>query len=507
MKSLFTSIGLCFVLLYTQSALAKDIELKGNISNVIVYSLGAEVTHDLSVEIMPGQNTLIVRGVSPFTLKESIQIPDKDVTVINASVIKKLTDNELLELKDKKESYEKQIEALEFNLSHTGEPRSATNLKALIEYYDWKIIEIKKNIRTIDNTIKEDAKNTGEPYLKILVSTSKKVNQKISLKYIVGSAAWVPEYEVFVPEVNQNLKLKYIAKIMNKTGEDWNNVNVQLSLNSPFDKTGEIPKLSPIFLGSSSRTYEQEQIQQNNENLQQLDQLKIKGVEYVEYDAPAYTELLKIEGEKSIPANGGIYSYDVFYKELNTHYTWYSFPGLEEDTYLIGQVTDWDTLPLIDSDVRIYLRGINIGDSRISLEGFPDTLDIPIGKNKEVIVQRTPIGNETFTKENNNKIKETIAYNYIVKNTKYDEIHLQIFDQVPVSQRNKIEVEILEQSGSKYDEETGILTWEYDKLTKKEPSEFKLAYEVEFDKSRRSYYSKKNYFMNKQKVRKVRAKF
>lgn len=498
-------ISLFFSFLLSFSSFAGDIEVKGNISNVIVYSLGAEITHQLSVDISPGQNTLLIRGISPFTVKESIQIADADVTVINASVIKKLTSDQLQELVDKKESYQKQIQALEFNLSNTGEARSANSLKELIEYYDWKIIQIKKNIREIDSKLTEDEKNSGEPYFKILVSTSKKVKRVISLKYIVGSAAWVPEYEVYVPEVHKNLKLKYIAKIMNKTGEDWNNVDIQLSLNSPFDKTGEIPKLEPIYLGSSS--YGNTISNEVKQNQNGIDQLKIEGVEYEEYDAPAYTELLIIEGKKTIPSNGGIYSYDVFFNELNTHYVWYAFPGVEEETYLVAQVTDWDTLPLIDSDVRIYLRDINIGDSRISLEGFPDTLDIPIGKNKEVIVQRKPVGNETFTKENNNKIKETLTYSYTIKNTKYETIHLQVFDQVPISQRNKIEVELLNISSANYNEETGVLIWEYSALTKKDTKEVKLSYEIEYDKNRRNTYSSSAYSGKKQSVRRVKAKF
>ncbi len=506
MRSVSVFISLLFIQVFVH---AKTIVLQPNIEKVTVFSIGAEVTHNLALDLPAGQNAIKLMNVSPFALSNSVLIGDEDLTVINATLVKKLTTEEIIAYNDQKESFQKQITALNNSLENASKNGTASNLQALLEYYDFKVLELKKKIRSVESLLKKDEDNNGDAYLEVLVSSSKSLKKNITLKYVNGSAAWVPEYEIYVSDITQDLKLKYIAKIMNRTGEDWDNVEIQLSLNSPFDKTGIIPKITPVNIWGIPIGNYNEQANNEFDTSFNDDQLKIEGIEYETYNAPSSTQLLKVEGKKSVPANGGIYKYDVFNKALPTNYIWYAFPGLEESTYLIGQITNWADLSIADGNATIYYNGINIGDSYISIAGLPDTLDIPIGQNKEVIVERKIIASETFTKETNSKKKETVSFSYTIKTNRKEDVQVRIFDQIPVSQNNKTKVDLIEKSNAIHIQETGEITWNYTINNATTLKKNKLIYTFEFDKSRssNSFYSQSYGYFQKKSVRKVRAKF
>lgn len=497
---------LCFGLIAICSHAQKRIELNPNITKVTVFSLGAEVTHEVPVRLSSGQSLLILKGISPFVSKGTVKINDENLTIINSKLVKKLNAIERQGLIDEKDSYETQIQVLNSSVSNLSNLESVDDFSKMLEYYDTKIRSIKKLLREVNQTLDQDTLYGEEPMLEVLVSTTSNINKEVEIKYVVGSAAWVPSYEVIVPEINTNLKLKYMAKIMNKTGEDWKDVVLSLSLNSPFDKAGTLPKLQPIYIGGTTRNPRG----QNNAVRglpKELEDLKIEGVEYVEYEAPAYTELISVGDHKTIPANGGIYTYEVFTKTLETKYIWYAFPALEEHPYLVGQVANWQNLPLIDGDAKIYLNGTNIGDSYISLDGLPDTLDIPIGQNQAILVQRDVIGNLAVKKESGNKTKVTHAFEYKIKSNTAIPTHLKVFDQVPVSQSNRIDVTVSNLSSGKRNDENGEVVWEFDLKPGEEIKGKKLIYTIEYQRGRGSNHYSAAYSSGKSMQRKVRAKF
>ncbi len=495
-------------------ASAAEIELKSNIKNVTVYSLGAGVTHELDVDLQTGQNTLLIRGVSQYIQESSIQLNNEAVTVINTKLIKKLTPVEIQTLMDEKESCERQVQAL--NAILTSDKLEAQGISEIVEYYDTKIRSLKQRLRDIGEKLAEDQKNTGEAYLKVLVSSTTPIAGTLQLKYIVGSAAWVTCYEILVPDFTSKMKLRYIAKVMNKTGEDWSNVNLSLSLNSPFDKTDGIPRMSPMELNSrgyssNDDSYKSAESIIEEENLKSL---MIDGMEYESFEAPAYTDLMIIEDKVSVPANGGIYSFEVFTKEMNNTYIWYSFPSIERYPYLMARISDWNTLPIVDGVVKVYLKGASIGESYISVNGFPDTLEVPIGQNQEILVERTEVSNENTEDEGVNKVRLNYSFSYVVKSNSGLPLTVRVFDQVPVSQSKDLEVTVNEKGGGTMEDETGFVTWDFDLKERQEKKEFKLAYtivyskdKVSFNHGRSSSFYQSRYKYMYGKSRKVRAKF
>ncbi len=72
----------------------------------------------------------------------------------------------------------------------------------------------------------------------------------IEISYLVGGAAWSPEYAVRYFKDEGEIELTYNAKIQQATGEDWKDVSVLLSTAKPH-AGGAPPVLMPHFLGSA----------------------------------------------------------------------------------------------------------------------------------------------------------------------------------------------------------------------------------------------------------------
>ncbi len=69
-----------------------------------------------------------------------------------------------------------------------------------------------------------------------------------------------------------------------------------------------------------------------------------------------------------------------------------------------------------------------------------------------------------------------------IRNTKGKAVIVNLEDQIPVSQRKDIEVELLESSGAKYNEESGKLEWRVI-LEPGEAQKFEFKYSVKYPKN------------------------
>jgi len=134
-------------------------------------------------------------------------------------------------------------------------------------------------------------------------------------------------------------------------------------------------------------------------------------------------------------------------------------PKLEADAFLSAEITNWEDLNLLSGKMSVYYQGTFTGESFLDMEQTNDTLQVSLGRDKSVIALRN------FNKEMNDKrvvgsyIKEVVGVEIELKNNKATDVQVVIEDQVPVSDRKSMGLEVLDISGAVYDERTGMLTW------------------------------------------------
>lgn len=186
----------------------------------------------------------------------------------------------------------------------------------------------------------------------------------------------------------------------------------------------------------------------------------------------------------SVKSNAEKLTVDLKQHEIDADYQYYAIPKLDTDAFLIAQMVGWDKLNLLEGEANLFFEGTFVGQTILNPKAFNDTLDISLGRDKSVSIERTKI--DDFSKRRtlgSNKV-DSRGFKLKIRNQKDQVLKLKVFDQIPVSAISDISIEAVELSGGKLDEKSGKVTWELE-LEASEQVELILQYEVKYPKRER----------------------
>jgi len=166
---------------------------------------------------------------------------------------------------------------------------------------------------------------------------------------------------------------------------------------------------------------------------------------------------------------------------LNTKFEYYSVPKLDKGAFLQAKLSNWEELNLVSGNAKIYFDGSFIGNSSINADLALDTLNLDLGRDRSLAVERKKIKEKTKERFLDDKRELTRSYTLTVRNTKSQAISIQVQDQLPLSNNKEIVVEALDLDGGKVDEYSGIVSWDL-KLKPKETKIIKFTYSVKAPK-------------------------
>ncbi len=185
----------------------------------------------------------------------------------------------------------------------------------------------------------------------------------------------------------------------------------------------------------------------------------------------------------TIPSDGKNHQVGVQEQELTSSYKYYCTPKLDLDAFLFAQVTGWEGLNLLAGPAYIYFEGTYVGESLLDLGGVGDTLDISLGRDKGVTVQRTKRKDFSQRQVIGNKRTESVGWEINVRNNKAQAIDLVITDQYPVAVRSEIEVKLDDNGGASVNTEKGFLTWK-ERVEPRTNEQLRFGYSVKVPKER-----------------------
>lgn len=191
----------------------------------------------------------------------------------------------------------------------------------------------------------------------------------------------------------------------------------------------------------------------------------------------------EIKTPYTIKSDNKSYSVDIEGYELPAFYQYYCVPKIDKDAFLIANISDWEKYNLLEGEANIFFEETYVGKTILNIKQATDTLQISLGRDKNVSVKREIVKNFTTKQFIGSKKEETKAWNILVKNNKSERINMLIFDQVPVSTLEEIKVDILKISEGKLNTETGEIKWEFS-IELKESKGFDLTYTVKYPKNK-----------------------
>jgi len=361
-------------------------------------------------------------------------------------------------------------------------------LNDLIEYKNRLIAEKSGNNAPINQVI-------------VTVSAKEIVSGSLSLSYIVSNAGWAPSYDIRVKDVDAPVALSLKANVYQNTGEEWNNVKLTLSTNNPY-KNNRKPYLAPWYLSyymppsvyTSNVYMKTESMSKAPASLNEREDLSMDNKKYIPMAGSSadYTTQSQnmtsveynIDMPYTVPSDGKQHLVSVMENNIAARYNHYVVPKMDKDAFLIAKLTGWEDLNLMAAKANIYFEGTYIGETMINPEMVNDTLEVSLGSDKSIIVSRKKLKDKVKEQTFGASTNKTITMEITVKNNKNSTVDLTLEDQIPVASDKDIKVSFLsEDFNGKYNENTGMLTWQI-KLKPKESKVVSFTYVIKYDSSK-----------------------
>ncbi|VXC22474.1 conserved hypothetical protein [Flavobacterium sp. 9AF] len=189
----------------------------------------------------------------------------------------------------------------------------------------------------------------------------------------------------------------------------------------------------------------------------------------------------EIKDPYTVLSDGKIYTAEIKTFHLPAKYQYLSIPKLDASAYLTAKITDWQDLNLFDGELNLFFEGAYLGKSLLYLQNASDTLEVSLGKDKGISVVRKQL-KEFKAKQFLSSYKtESRAFEISIKNNKPYPIEIVVMDQLPISNTKEITVQEEEYKEGTLAEETKIITWKLELLSKTE-KKLNIKYKVKSPK-------------------------
>jgi uncharacterized protein (TIGR02231 family) len=208
-----------------------------------------------------------------------------------------------------------------------------------------------------------------------------------------------------------------------------------------------------------------------------------EAVEVVDKAVSELNTSFTLEGVHSLASGSTPYVVGIKGESLQASYEYLAVPKVENNVFLLAKVTGWENLNLIDGVANVYYGNSYVGESNIDTRLVGDTLELSLGRDNQIVVNRTKVEDKASTSSLGGKRSESFIYEIQVRNNRKVGVSIRIQDQLPISQEKDIVVEASEVSGASLDVPSGRLQW-LKLLGPGETVRYRIAFEVKYPKNK-----------------------
>jgi|GEM_PF-342905 len=529
-------------------------EYVAKLERVKIYTAGAEIFRTVNVNLKKGNNEIIIKELSNQTngnsivmgapngfliMSTSFQVDYQQVKDQKIPGLQKLLDSQAYYnrqytlTQNKLNAYNEETAMLRENRKIAGTNGvNVVELEKLSAFYNKRLTIIyneisnlndeKNSIRQKQNTLNQEIRTLRSKFpappkgeIKVQIDAEKAGIAKIDFSYLAAGASWYPMYDARCEDLTKPIKLVQKANVRQLTGENWENVKLEISTGNPSQGL-EIPKLSPRYLdfnypkvynssmsnrAKSSGSYDQAMDKDENYAVDAIE----PSANYQESEISTGASGYKKESFKPVYASSNEvaidYVVDVPYNlpssnqyqlvtlksyEIDATYTYFAVPKIDCSVYLTAMLTNWQQYNLIPGTVNLFYQNSFVGKTTLRTSAENDTLRLSLGKDAKIIVKRENQRDYTKIKYFGSNKKETLGYTISINNTNNVAIDIEIEDQIPLSKHSDIVVEVTDKSKGEYNEKDGKIKWSLN-LKSGKVEKLTINYEVTSPKNRTVY--------------------
>lgn len=522
------------------AASAAEIAAGSKVDAVTVYPDGASVTRVVQTTLPAGDTTLVLGDFPPTLDPASVRIegagavtigsidarpPRADKPAANPELERRLE-----KLRDERATLDDAIAAATARRKFAerfaaevpfgpgakaeatrpiGEWRSAfAGVADEIAAADAKIREAKLQQRDLDREIvKVEAAMRGNPPRKMEVrvdlTAASGGDTTLRITYSMPNARWSPLYDARLDSGGKDSKptieIVRRAEIVQQTGEDWRDVTLAVSTvraakggsapelmtvvvrypqegrksyRAPAPAPAAAPPPRPITGGASAdeRAQEQEAVADNS----------------------GFQAVFRVPGRVSVAANEGAKSLRLGSTKTEPELMVRAAPALDPTAFLEAAFKHAEDAPLLAGRVAVYRDGTFVGRALMPATPKEELVRLGFGADEKVKVARSVARKNEGTSGiiSSSKVDER-EFKITVRNGHARPMKVQIEDQLPVSEHQDVQVELMPATTpptlKDVRDRRGVLAWVFD-AQPSEQREIKLAWRVKWPNDKTIVY-------------------
>jgi uncharacterized protein (TIGR02231 family) len=299
----------------------------------------------------------------------------------------------------------------------------------------------------------------------------------------VRNARWSPLYDARLDTGAKDrkpaLELVRRAEITQNTGEDWSNVTLGVSTvrtarsgNAPDLNTLVVryPLPAPLRLsGAMSQDAQDLPVRSVPAPIAAAElEMKAAKEQQATVELGAFQATFRIAGRVSVGASEGAKSLRISTATIAPDLVIRSTPVLDPTAFLEASFVQGEDAPLLPGRVAIYRDGVFVGRGQMAVAGKDETVRLGFGADDKVKIERSVVKrNEgsaglivTTSKTDERSFKTSI------RNGHDFPIRVAIEDQLPVSENDEIQVEMLPATtpptATNVRDKRGVLEWAFE---------------------------------------------
>jgi uncharacterized protein (TIGR02231 family) len=340
--------------------------------------------------------------------------------------------------------------------------------------------ELEREIARLEADQVEKPPSKLEVRIELAAAAATKATLRVT--YVVRNARWAPLYDARLDTGAKDrkpaLELVRRAEITQNTGEDWSNVALAVStvrtarggkapdLNSLIVQYP--PPLRPLPAAPVSSAMDHTKPQRSVSTAPPEARSKVAEEQQATAEVSGFQVVFKIPGRVSLGASEGAKSLRVSSAALAPDLAVRAVPVLDPTAFLEASFKQTEDAPLLPGRVAIYRDGVFVGRGQMTAASKDETVRLGFGADDKIKIERTTIKrNEgssglivTTSKTDERSFKTTI------RNGHDFPIKVAIEDQLPVSENEDIQVEMLSSSTTptttNLRDKRGVLEWAFE---------------------------------------------
>ena len=483
------------------------------VKHITVYKQGGVVTRECKISLKPGINNIELEGLSKSSSDHTLKMQLENLKYSNLQ-IKMLKKNELVgkltvditeleRLKNEIEvkEYQKQLWAKNSdftnkeNLNYDEVAKFINNYSSNIMALNDEIVKLKLELTQKEAEYNSQFRTVDKKIITLDINSPDERVEVLQFSYFENNINWLPIFEVYANDGNDELQVQIKGKINQITSEVLENVSVTLFTGNPTSSQS-IPTLSTEYVRFIQKSKEKpikeksmvSRVGNDSINCGASHKMLCKSSDLIADEAledivikndEETTTEYKLPGVWTISNNSNGSIVDLYTYTLPVELIHIIIPKCGLNGFLAAKVESNKLMDLDMHKTYIYYNNNYVGTSTIKVNREEDDTLLSLGIDEKLTGIRhiEKIHSNALTKQ-----KDSIKVKLTISSDNKNKIKILVKDTLPKSTIDGVSITDINLNDGIYNEELGHITWDIE-LEPKSTKEIKFNYSITYPKN------------------------